>query len=57
VLNGDCKEEVYPTSLSIVLESARNKDSQGKRSQWYMRGGEERAEATELYRLSASICE
>lgn len=27
VLNGGCKEEVYPTSLSLVLESARNKDS------------------------------
>ena len=57
VLNGGCKEEVYPTSLSIVLESARQRDAQGKRSQWFMRGGEQREEATELYRLSASICE
>jgi hypothetical protein len=27
VLGGGCKEEVYPTSLSIVLESARMKDA------------------------------
>ena len=57
VLNGGCKEEVYPTSLSLVLESARAKDQAGKRSHWYMRGGEERDEATDLYRLAASVCE
>lgn len=51
------KEEVFPSSLNIVLESARLKDSQGKRSQWFMRGGEERDEATELYRLACSICD
>ena len=32
VLNGGCKEEVYPTSLSIVIESARSRDAAGKRS-------------------------
>lgn len=32
VVNGGCKEEIYPTSLSMVLESARMKDQQGKRS-------------------------
>lgn len=26
VLSGGCKEEVYPTSLSLVLESARSRD-------------------------------
>lgn len=57
VLNGGCKEEVYPTSLNIVLESARSRDQAGKRSNWYMRGGEERDEASDLYRLAASICE
>ena len=52
-----CKEEVFPSSLNITLEAAKLKDSQGKRSQWFMRGGPERDEATELYRLAASICE
>ena len=51
------KEETFPSGLNIVLEAARLKDSQGKRTQWFMRGGEERDEATELYRLAASICE
>lgn len=51
------KEECFPSSLNTVLESARLKDSQGKRSQWFMRGGEERDEATDLYRLACSICD
>lgn len=51
------KEECFPSSLNIVIESARLKDSQGKRSQWFMRGGEERDEATDLYRLACSICD
>ena len=51
------KEDVFPASLNTVLESARMKDKQGKRTQWYHRGSEEREEATELFRLAASICE
>ena len=51
------KEDVFPASLNTVLESARMKDKQGKRTYWYHRGSEEREEATELYRLAASICE
>ena len=51
------KEDVFPASLNTVLECARMKDKQGKRTHWYHRGGEEREEATELYRLAASICE
>ena len=51
------REEVFPSSLNTVLECARLKDRMGKRSQWFMRGSEEREEATELFRLAASICE
>ena len=50
-------DEVFPSSLNILLESARLKDSQGKRSQWHMAGGPERDEATDLFRLASSICE
>lgn len=51
------KEDVFPCSMNLVLECARTKDAQGKRSSWYMIGGEERIEATELYRMACSICE
>ena len=54
---GGGKEDMFPSSLNIVLEAARLKDSQGKRSQWHMIGGEERVEATELYRMASNICE
>ncbi len=46
-----------PCSLTLILDLARIKDSQGKRSQWFMVGGDERVEATELYRMAATVCE
>lgn len=50
-------QDKFPVSLNMVLECARTKDNEGKRSQWYMIGGDERVEATELYRLATNICE
>mgnify|MGYP001111039649 FL=1 len=37
-------------SVDALLEAARNMDALGKRSKWYLEGGPERAEATEMYR-------
>jgi hypothetical protein len=48
---------MFPSSLNLVLECARHKDNEGKRSQWYMVGGEEREEATELFRKACSMSE
>jgi len=44
----------FPISLNVVLDLARKADTRGKRSKWYMKGGPERKEATELYRLAIS---
>ena len=53
----DKPEEVFPSSLQLVLSAARQKDRKGKRSAWHMLGGEERGQATELYRMAATISE
>mmetsp|Transcript_10433 Transcript_10433/g.10474 ORF Transcript_10433/g.10474 Transcript_10433/m.10474 type:complete len:297 (-) Transcript_10433:106-996(-) len=50
-------EEQHPTGLNLIIEYARIKDSQGKRSQWFMVGGEERQDASELYRTACAVCE
>ena len=47
----------FPCSLTMVLEMARTRDRQGKRSQWFMVGGDERVEASELYRVATNVCE
>lgn len=44
-------------SVEIALKRARLKDMQGTRSKWFMIGGPERAEATELYRQAAIMAE
>jgi hypothetical protein len=50
-------QDKFPSSLNLILELARMKDSQGKRTNWFMIGGDERVEATELYRVAANVCE
>ena len=44
-------------SVEYLLELARKRDSAGKRSVWYMKGGEERKEATDLFRSAVSVAE
>jgi hypothetical protein len=39
------------------LKRAREKDRLGKRTKWFLPGGPERAEATELYRQAAVMAE
>jgi len=41
----------------MILECARMKDNEGKRTHWYMIGGDERVEATELFRMAINMCE
>ena len=47
----------FPVSLNLILEGARQRDREGSRSQWYRSGGDERVEATELFRRAAGVCE
>ena len=54
VLSG---QDHTPFSLSYVLELAREKDTAGRRSQWYMKGGPERAIATNIYTVAVQIAE
>ena len=49
--------DLTPFSLSFVLDIAREKDAQGRRSQWFMRGGPEREIATQVYQVSVQIAE
>ena len=45
----------FPISLNVVLNLARKADKRGKKSKWFMMGGPERKEATELFRLALRI--
>ena len=47
--------DAFPVSLNVVLNLARKADLIGKKSQWFMLGGPEREEATELFRLAIRI--
>lgn len=40
----------FPISLNVILDKARKTDNLGKRSKWFMEGGDERKEADRLYR-------
>ena len=48
-------EDDHPFSLNYVLKMARDKDQQGKKSQWYMKGGPERAIASNIYQVAEQI--
>lgn len=41
----------FPVSINLIRNFARKMDEKGKKSKWYLEGGPERKEATELYRL------
>ena len=45
----------YPLCIDIFLKRAREKDSLGKRSKWFYKGGPEREEATEIFREAAIV--
>jgi hypothetical protein len=47
----------YSYCIDIALKRAREYDSSGKRSKWFLPGGPERAVATELYRQAAVMSE
>merc|ERR1719161_1178587 len=52
------KYEIASSSeLKATLQRARELDAKGKRSLWYLRGGPERVQATELYREALRLCE
>jgi len=40
----------YHFSVDIALKRAKERDDVGKRTKWFLPGGPERQEATELYR-------
>jgi len=50
-------QDKFPSSLNMILDCARMKDNEGKRTHWYMIGGDERVEATELFRMAINMCE
>ena len=47
----------YHFSVDIALKRAKERDDVGKRTKWFLPGGPERQEATELYRQAAVISE
>jgi len=47
----------YSLCIEQLLKHAREKDSIGKRSKWFLEGGPERIEATNLFREAAAISE
>lgn len=46
---------LYSLSVDFLLTRAREKDQMGKRTKWFLIGGPERAEATELFQKAAVI--
>lgn len=40
----------FPYSINLLIDMARRLDNEGKKSQWFMIGGNEREVATEVYR-------
>ncbi len=48
---------IYSLSVELLLTRAREKDEVGKRTKWFLIGGPERVEATELFRKASVICE
>lgn len=42
-------------TLNLLLDQARKTDNRGKKSKWYMPGGEERQEASALYRFAIRV--
>ena len=47
------KGDGFPFSVNMLLKMARRADARGKKSKWYMEGGPERNQATELYRVAS----
>ena len=47
--------EETPYSFNYVMEMARSKDAQGKKSLWYMKGGPEREVASNIYQVAEQI--
>lgn len=50
-------EEATSTEVVETLQRAQELDAKGRRSMWYLDGGPERAQATELLREALRLCE
>lgn len=53
----EAPEDHSPFSLNYVLKLARDRDAEGRTSQWFMKGGPERAIATTIYSAAQQVAE